>query len=91
MHLIHIPSFSFYHTSKVEFLIHVEIVDILFLPMRQSLFIFFGGAGKFCLAHGLGQLTRDIKSDDRTLNFRNDGIFAPSGKISTFRKGRNAT
>ena len=33
-----------------------------FLSMRQSLF-FFSGAGKFCLAHGLRQLTPDTKSD----------------------------
>ena len=33
-----------------------------FLPMRQSL-LFFSGAGKFCLAHGLRQLTPDTKSD----------------------------
>ena len=31
-----------------------------FLPMRQS-FSIFSGAGKFCLAHGLRQLTRDAK------------------------------
>ena len=37
----------------------------------------FSDAGKFCLAHGLGQLTRDVKSDVRTLNFRSDVIFAP--------------
>ena len=29
-----------------------------FLPMRQS--SFFSGAGKFSLAHGLRQLTRDV-------------------------------
>ena len=32
----------------------------------------FGGAGKFCLAHGLRQLTHDFKSDVRILNFRSD-------------------
>ena len=44
--------------------------------MRQNLFFFFSGAGKFCLAHGLGQLTSDVKSYVRTLNFRSDVIFA---------------
>ena len=34
------------------------------------------GAEKYCLAHGLGQLTRDVKSDIRTLNIRSDVIFA---------------
>ena len=36
-----------------------------FLPMRQSLFYFY-------LAHGLRQLTRDVKNDARTLNFISD-------------------
>ena len=40
----------------------------------------FSGAGKFCLAHGLGQLTRNVKSDAGTLNFRSDVIVAPPWK-----------
>ena len=32
-----------------------------FLSMRQNLF-FYSGAGKFCLAYGLGQIIRDVKS-----------------------------
>ena len=36
----------------------------------------FSGAGKFCLAHELGQLTRDVKSDVRILNFRRDVTYA---------------
>ena len=36
--------------------------QILFLLMRHSLF-YFSGAGKFCLAHVLRQLTRDTTSD----------------------------
>ena len=39
--------------------------------MRQSL-SYFQRAGKFCLAHGLRQLTRDVKSDARIINFRSD-------------------
>ena len=54
--------------------------NLFFLPMRQSLVYFFSGAGQFCLAHGLGQLTHDVKSDVRTLNFRSDVIFAPPRK-----------
>ena len=52
---------SFYFTMQTQF----------FLPIKQSL-LFFSGAGKFYLAHGLRQLTRDDKSDVRILNFRND-------------------
>ena len=48
-----------------------------FLPMRQNLF-YFSGTGKN--AHGKGQLTRDVKSDVRILNFRSDVIFAPPQK-----------
>ena len=48
-----------------------------FLPMRQSLF-YFSGAGKFCLAHGLRQLTRVVKSDIRTFKFRSDVTYPPS-------------
>ena len=45
----------------------------LHVPVRRSFFFsIFSGAGKFCLAHGLRQLTRDIKSDVRILNFRSD-------------------
>ena len=47
--------------------------------MRKTLF-YFSGAGKSCLAHGLGQLIRDVKSDVRTLNFKSDVIFAPPRK-----------
>ena len=43
--------------------------------MRQIL-LYFSVAGKFCLAHGLSQLTRDVKSDIRTLNFRIDVTFS---------------
>ena len=35
----------------------------------------FSGAGKFCLAPGLRQLTRDIKNDVRILYFRSDATF----------------
>ena len=42
-----------------------------FLPMRQSLFS-FSGAGEICLVHGLRQLTYDVKSGIRSLNFISD-------------------
>ena len=48
-----------------------------FLPMRQILF-YFSGAGKFCLAHELRQLRRDVKHIFKTLNFRSDVTFAPT-------------
>ena len=35
----------------------------------------FSGAGKFCVARGLGQFSRDVKSDVRTQNFRCDLCF----------------
>ena len=47
--------------------------------MRQSLSI-FGGAGKFGLTHELGQLTRDVKSDVRILDFRSDVFLAQQRK-----------
>ena len=40
----------------------------------------FSGAGKFCLAHGPRQLTRDVKCEVRTLDFRSDVTSAPSRK-----------
>ena len=46
-----------------------------FSPKRQSLSS-WSGAGNFYLAHGLRQLTYDIRPDVRTLNFRSDVIFA---------------
>ena len=49
------------------------------LPMRQNSF-YFSDAGKFCLVHGLRQLTRDIKHYIRTLNFISDATFAPPRK-----------
>ena len=45
-----------------------------FFRMKQSLF-YFSGAGKFCLAHGLRQLTRNVQSDVRLVNFRSDMRF----------------
>ena len=37
-----------------------NVITVIFFPMRQSLFI-FSIAGKFCLAHGLRQLTETLK------------------------------
>ena len=48
--------------------------------LRDRLCSTFSGAGKFCLAHGLRQLTRDMKHDVRNLNFRSDVTFAPPRK-----------
>ena len=39
--------------------------------MQQGMF-YFNSAGKFCLAHVLKQLTRDVKSDIKILNFISD-------------------
>ena len=66
--------------SLVLFCFLSRFLPIFLLPKRHSLFYFFRGAGKFCLANGLRQLTRDAKSDVRTLNFRTDVIFASPRK-----------
>ena len=53
-----------------------------FLPLRWSLF-YFSGAGKFCLAHGLRQLTcNGGKSDVRTLYGRSHVIYGPPPNMS---------
>ena len=44
---------------------------------------------KFCLAHGLRQLIRDVKSDVRTLNFRSDVTNPPPGKTQNDVRGRS--
>ena len=49
------------------------------LPMRQSLF-YFSGVGKFCLAPGLRQLTRNVKNGVRILNFRSEVTYTPPRK-----------
>ena len=48
-----------------------------FLIYETDLFYFlYFYAGKFCLAHRLGQLTRDINCNVRILNFRSDVTYA---------------
>ena len=52
----------------------------------------FSGAGKFCLAHGLRQLTRNVTSDDKILNFRSNSLMRCYEKHRmTFAEGRYAT
>ena len=46
----------------------------IFSPMGQSSIL--SGAGKFCLVHGLRQLTRDVKMTSIILNFRSDFTYA---------------
>ena len=46
------------------------------LPIRDNFYSIFNRAGKFCLAHGLRQLTGDVKRDVGTLSFRIDVTFA---------------
>ena len=71
----YVNSISYYFDYKMALFLSKTIKKNLnlsyFLPMRQNLF-YFSGAGKFCLAHGLRQLTREVKNDVRTLNFRSD-------------------
>ena len=67
------------------------MADVFFAPMRQS-FFYYSDAGKFYLAHGLRQLTRDVKSDVRILNFRSDVTFVlPRKHRMTFVEGHYAT
>ena len=50
------------------------------LSVRDRVCSIVSDAGKFYLAHGLRQLTRDVKHEIRTLNFRSDVTFAPPRK-----------
>ena len=53
---------------------------------------YFSGAGIFCFTHRLRQLTHDVKSDVRSLNFISDVTHISSRKHRmTFGKGRSAT
>ena len=46
----------------------------------------------YSLAHGLRQLTRDVKSDVRAIIFRSDVTYLPQRKHRmTFGEGRDAT
>ena len=64
---------------------------ISFYYLCDRVYSIFSGNENFDLAHGLRQLTRDVKHDVRTLNFRNDITFAPPRKHRmTFGKGRCA-
>ena len=58
----------------------------------ETEFVIFSGAGKFCIAHVLRQLTRDVKHVVRTLNFRSDSLsYQGEKKQMMFGKGRYAT
>ena len=48
--------------------------------LRDRVCSIISDAGKFCLAHGLSQLKRDVNHDVRTLNFKSDVTFAPPRK-----------
>ena len=71
-------------------LTHATREDLDFLIYEtEVVFFYFSGAGKFCLAHGLRHLTRDVKSDVTILNFRSDVTCATMKKRRmTFGKGR---
>ena len=82
--MYHILKFIHLRSKVCHFLRHLNRPVLMgservisFLPMRQSLF-HFSGVRNFCLADGLEQLTRDVKSDVRILNVRSDINFAPS-------------
>ena len=75
--LNHIP-----YIKRFEIPVHKLTADF-FSYLRNRVCSIFSVAGKFCLAHGLRQLTCDVKNDIRTINFRNGVTFAP------LRKTRN--
>ena len=63
-----------------------------FLHMREVFLTYetrvcssFSGSGKFCLAHGLRQLTHN-KSDERAVNFRSDVTYVPPRKTPNVRR-----
>ena len=58
----------------------ISFLSFTFSFLSDNVCFIFSGAGKFCLAYGLRQLTRDVKSDVRTLNFRSDVTNAPPRK-----------
>ena len=53
---------------------HSSYKLLLFSNLCDRVCSIFNDAGKFCLNHGLIQLTYDVKNDVRILNFRNDVI-----------------
>ena len=69
------------HVTNARCTVHIfrhdDVVCKHFSNLRDRVCSIFSGAGKFCLAHGLGQLARSVKSDVRTLNFITDVTFAP--------------
>ena len=60
----------------------VKLYSCSFSYLRDRVCFIFSGAGKFCFAHGLRQLTCDVKSDDRTLNFRSDVTYVRPQKAT---------
>ena len=55
-------------------------MDLSLLTYKTEFVLFLAVVEKFCLAHGLEQLSSDVKSYVRTLNFRSDFTFAPPRK-----------
>ena len=60
---------------------HAKHINIV-LTYETEFVLCFSGTGQFCLAHGLGQFTRDVQSDVIFLNFRSDVSFAAPRKTS---------
>ena len=58
-----------------------------FSYIRNRVCSIYSGTGKFCLAHGLRQLTHTFNIDVRSLNFRSDVTFAlPRKTLNDVRK-----
>ena len=58
----------------------LQEVSMFFSYLWDRICPIFSGAGKFCLSHGLGQLTGLVKSNVRTLYLRSDVILARVGR-----------
>ena len=83
------------NSNNMVFLTY-ETEFVLFLAMLwDRICSIFSDAGKFCIAHGLRQLTHNVKSDFRTLNFLISEVTSllhhHETHQMTFRKGCCAT
>ena len=76
---------TFVNKSDVTLSVSYELFQPLGKTDFSCLCSSVSGAGNFCLADGLGQLTCDVKSDIRTLNFRSDVIFCTTTKNTECR------
>ena len=84
---------SFFNPFTLGGLFRPDKLDESLFLTYETEFVLFNAAGKFCLALALGQITRNVKSHVRNLNFRSNVICPPPLKKhpTMFGKGRYAT